>query len=78
MSVSHTRSHCQRFTQTLDFATPIDCIRGEYEWTVEKENVYLDELRRNLADMIRRYKISGNGDNQVIHDDSDTKPLHFK
>ena len=56
-----------------DFAEAITCIREDYEWTIEKGKNYLNEVRRHLADMIRRYEISGNGANQATHDDSDNE-----
>ena len=56
-----------------DFVEAITCVREDYEWTIEKGKNYLNEVRRHLADMIRRYEISGNGANQATHDDSDNK-----
>ena len=56
-----------------NFREPITCSRGEYEWTLENGKKHLNELRRNLSEMIRRYEISGNGANQALHDDSENE-----
>ena len=37
--------------------------KGEYKWTVEKAKRYLNDVRRNLTDIIRRCEISENGAN---------------
>ena len=56
-----------------DFAERKTFSKGEFEWTQEKGKRYLNNTRRNLTDLIRRYKISGNGANQVTHDKSDNE-----
>ena len=56
-----------------DFAERKTFLKGEFEWTQEKGKRYLNDTRRNLTDIIRRYEISGNGANQATHDDSDNE-----
>jgi len=56
-----------------DFASSITCTRGEYTWTAERVKSHLNDVRRNLTDMIRKYELSGNGANQAIHNNSDNE-----
>ena len=56
-----------------DFAERKTFSKGEFEWTQEKGKRYLNDTRRNLTDIIRRYEISGNGANQATRDNSDNE-----
>ena len=52
-----------------EFALRRNWPRRGYEWTVEKGKKYLNDVRRDLTETIRRYEISGNGANQAVQDD---------